>query len=265
MSGDTRKAPKQVGKVLAKAATGIVNVGVAGASAVGAVALHSWPILALGGVAYAALVAWDMVTPEFWKKALGSGAGPTKLPRPADLHDPATQKAVASILAARDELANVLTSTPADVAKHLTVVLGTLDELERRTASLVARAEHMAAYMKTVNAEPIREEAERLRDKAARARDREAKSQYESARSAREEQLKAIAEIEDARDRLHANLARIVATFEGMPAQVVRMRVLDDQAMDALTGDMSQKLERVNNEIRYFEDGLKNLVEITKA
>jgi hypothetical protein len=90
LGDEKRSTPKQLGKVLGKAATSVVNLGVAGASAAGALALHSWPILALGGAAYAALVAWDMVTPEFWRKALGSKT-PTKLPQPEGLQDPRVQ------------------------------------------------------------------------------------------------------------------------------------------------------------------------------
>ena len=42
---------RPVGRVVAKAATGAVNMAVAGSAAVGAAVLHSWPILAVGGVA----------------------------------------------------------------------------------------------------------------------------------------------------------------------------------------------------------------------
>ena len=256
--------PKGLGKVAAKAATNLLNVSVAGAAAVGAAALHSWPILALGGAAYAALVAWDLATPTFWKKSLG-GAKASALPAADKLTDPATREAVRAIAAAKDQLTQVLDETPPDVKSHLGMVLSTLDELDHRAARLVARAEDMARYLATVDADPIVAEMEKLSQKAQRARDEEARSQYESARAAREEQLKALRDIDDARERLAANLSRIVATLQGLPAQVVRMRVLDDQAMDALSGDMNDKLERVNNEIRSFEEALKNLTEISRA
>ena len=44
---------------IGRAATGWLNLGVAGAAAVGAAALQSWPVAVLGGVTYVALVAWD--------------------------------------------------------------------------------------------------------------------------------------------------------------------------------------------------------------
>jgi len=241
----------------------VLNLGVVGAAAAGAAALHSWPVLALGGVAYAALVAWDMVSPEFWKKSL-RGTTPSPLPDPDKLRDPAIQAAVKAIRAAEVALQEVLADIPPGVRGHLTTVLATLQELEQRAGRLVSRGEAMGEYLRTTDAGPVRAEVARLADKAASARDHEARSQYESARAAREGQLQAIGDIEAAQERILANLSRIVATMEGLPAQVVRMRVLDEQAVDAMLGDMNQQLESVNGEIRSFEDALKDLVESTK-
>src|SRR5262249_21748771 len=95
-------------KVFAKAASTWTSLGVAGTALVAAAALGSWPILAIGGAAYAALVAWDMSSPDFWKKALG-GVGPeaARLPAPGKVQDPALRKAGEGILAARPHVAPV--------------------------------------------------------------------------------------------------------------------------------------------------------------
>ena len=80
---------KQLPKVLGRSALGTINLIVAGSSALGAAALHSWPILALGGAAYAALVAWDVASPKFWRETLsGKAEGELKLPDPNKLQDP---------------------------------------------------------------------------------------------------------------------------------------------------------------------------------
>ena len=78
--GDPRK-PK-FRKILAKAASTWTSLGVVGAAVVTAAALGSWPILAVGGAAYAALVGWDLASPEFWKKAL-RGESPLPASSPA--------------------------------------------------------------------------------------------------------------------------------------------------------------------------------------
>ncbi len=140
----TRDANKpRFRKVLAKATVGPVNLVVAGSAALGALALHSWPLLALGGAAYTALVAWDAANPKLWKQAAGGVRAAERLPDPARLTDPATRLAVTGILAARRDLERVLRETPREVKDHLGVALGSAAELESRAARLVVRAEEL--------------------------------------------------------------------------------------------------------------------------
>lgn len=259
--GDGPRSP--VGRVLGKAATGAVNLAVAGSAAVGAAALHSWPVLALGGVAYAALVAWDMASPRFWKQALA--APPAALPDPDELLDHATRDAVRAILSARKELEAVLEETSDEVKGHLGQTLSSITELEQRSARLISRAEELARYLGKVSAAPVRQEITRLDEKARSARDPAARREYESARKAREEQLKALDDIAGARERVVANLSRIVATLEGLPAKIVRMRALDAQAMDQLSGSMHDELEHMNVELKAFEETLTTLGEMASA
>ncbi|MCC6553686.1 MAG: hypothetical protein IT372_11785 [Polyangiaceae bacterium] len=255
---DERRGP--VGRVLGKAATGVVNLGVAGAAAVGAAALHSWAVLAVGGVAYAALVAWDMASPSFWKKAAADD--PAKLPDAGKLNDPATREAVEGMLRARKELEAVLEQTSDEVKSHLALALSSITELEERSTRLIHRAEDLSGYLEKTRPEPVLREIARLQEKARAARDPEARREYESARAAREEQLRALEDISAAKERVVANLSRIVATLEGLPAKIVRMRALDAQAMDQLSGSMHDELEHMNGEIKAFEETLKTLGEI---
>ena len=70
-------------------------------------------------------------------------------------------------------------------------------------------------------------------------------------------------DIDSARERIAANVARIVATLEGLPPKLVRMRALDAQAMDILTGTMNEELDAVNVDMAAFEETLKSLTEVT--
>ena len=51
--------------------------------------------------------------------------------------------------------------------------------------------------------------------------------------------------------------------IKAMPTKLVRLRALDDQASDALTGDVGAELERMNVDLRAFEDTLESIVEVT--
>jgi hypothetical protein len=257
------KESQPLGRVVAKSVVSPLNLAVVGSSAVAAAALHLWPIAAVGGVAYAAMVAWDVFNPTFWKKALARE--PLVMPDPKSLSDPASKAAAQALIAAQKELASVLAETSEEVKGHLGVVLASVSELEERAIHLIQRAEDLARYLARSNADPVRADMRRLADKVQQTRDEQAKKQYASALAAREEQLRALEDIMNAKERVAANLSRIVATLEGLPAKIVRMRVLDAQAMDELSGSMNDELGHINGEMRAFEETLQSLVEIAKT
>jgi hypothetical protein len=256
MARDVHKP--RFGKVLGKASAGPLNLIIAGSAALGALALHSWPLLALGGAAYTALVAWDATNPKLWKKAAGGGEPSARLPDPAKLVDPSTRQAIVGILAARRDLDRVLHETPDAIQAHLLVALASVGELESRAARLAARAEELAGYLRSTDPEALRRQLGDLEAQAKRTSDGEARAQYERAQAARRDHLRALEDVANARERIGANLARIGATLEGLPAKIVRMRALDSQAMDSLSGNVNEDLE-----IKSFEETLESLAEVT--
>jgi hypothetical protein len=257
--GDHGAGRPTVGRILTKSVTNTLNLVVVGSAAMGAAALQSLPILALGGVAYAALIAWDLASPTFWKKAMTPD--PARLPDPEKLLDVALQDAVKSLTGGRAKIAEVLVQTPDEVKHHLSSVLGAMTEMEDGAVRLVKRADDLTRYLATADPAPIHQEITKLADKARSARDDVTRKQYESARQMREEQLRALDDIAGARERVMANLARIVATVEGFPPKIMRMRALDAQAMDALSGSMTDELDRINGDMKAFEETLQSLGE----
>ena len=79
---------KGVGKVLGRAAAGPLNLAVLGGAVNGAAALASWPIAALGGAAYVALIAADVSSAEFRRRVLTGRPAPARLPSPGAIRDP---------------------------------------------------------------------------------------------------------------------------------------------------------------------------------
>ena len=249
-------------KRVAQAATGVVNLVVVGSAALGAAALHSWAILALGGAAYGALVAWDLVTGKRSGRTEPVAPQMIKLQDPSDYNDPSTQAAVRAIVSARLEIDKVLTQTPADVQGHLALALLSVDELEERAAKLAQRGEDLAQYLRTTDPRVVQQDVQTLAQRVAATRDSEARAQYESAHKARQELLQTLQDLIAARERIHASMLSIAATLEGLPAKIVRMRAQDARAMDKLTGDVKEELDRMNGEIRSFEETLKSLGEV---
>jgi chromosome segregation ATPase len=258
----------KLGRV-AKASTSIPGLIVVGSAAVGAAALHSMPILLLGGVAYGALVAWDLVSGGS-KGSSSSGsstssAGEDTTPRlmdPSEYQDPATQASVRAILGAKIEIDRVLGDTPPDVQANLSLALASIDELEQRAAKLALRSDDIAKYLSTMDPRVVQQDVETLARTVSQTRDPEARTQYEHAHAARRELQQTLQDLSAARERIHATMLSIGATLEGLPAKIVRMRALDAHAMDQLTGDVKEELDRMNGEIRTFEETLKSLGEV---
>jgi len=254
---------RPLGKVLLRAARGPINLTVIGAAAVGALALGSWPILALGGAAYAALVAADVVNPSFRRLALsGRSETPATLPRSEAIQDPAVRAAADAVRAALADLRKTVAATPERVRRHIQSSVDSVLELERHAAALVARAEVLAGFLASVDVVALRGESEALAERARRTADAEARAQYEKAHAAADEQLRAVGDIKAARERILASLSRIAATLHAVPAKVVRMRALDDQASDVLSGDVAAELDRMNIELKAFEQTLEDLQEV---
>src|SRR6185436_9347019 len=117
-------------------------------------------------------------------------------------------------------------------------------------------------YLATVDVAEIEREARELEARAAKASDAGAREGWKAAAGAAGERLKAVRDITAAFERTLAHLARIAATLAGVPAKLVRLRALDDQASDSLTGDVGAELDRMNVDLRAFEETLESLVEV---
>ena len=249
-----------VGKVVTRSAISPLNLSIAGAAAVGAVALMSWPLAALGGVAYAALVASDVANPEFRRKALKRGSG-VALPRLKDLEDVELRELVRQIVAAGQDLTDTLAETPQRVRKNLSTTVDSLEELQGHAAVLVERARDLGAYLDRVDRAGAKQEAGELQKRAATASDPSESREYQLAATAAGERVAALADIAKGKALIFANLTRIVATLRGVPPKIVRMRALDDRASDQITGDFDRELSRMNTDLRAFEETLESLVE----
>jgi len=243
---------------LARAASGPINLAVAAAGALGAAALNSWPVLALGGAAYAALVAWDLATPDFWKKLQARDVlPPTALPEPSTVEDPEARSALVELWVAHRELERVLEDTSPQVTGYVSTMLGSLRQLETHAKALVERSDVLSRYLGNVSVSTVQTALDRTRGAAATAQDPEARSQLLGAQKSREEQLAALGDIQEARQRILANLSKLVATLQALPPKVLRMQVLDTAAIDAMSGDVNRELDTLSAEVSAFEETLR--------
>jgi len=245
-------------KVLVAAAREAVNLAVLGVSAVGALAFASWPVAALGGAAYAALVATDVSSARFRRRVLRD------LPRridPDTLTDDTVRRAVVAIFAARADVERVVDKTPARIRRNISTTLAAIDELEAHAGVLGRRADELAAFLASTDADACGE-ALALANRARATSDPAARADYEAAAAASTERARALADLGRARERTLAHLAKIAATIKTVPSKLVRLRALDAEASDALTGDVGAELDRMNIDLRAFEQTLESVLEV---
>ena len=243
-----------------QAATGRINLAALGVGAVSAAALQSWSALALGGAAYLALAAWDLTTESFWKRVIEGRAERESLPALRDVKDAEVRASVQRIQAARKSIDRALAEAPDEVSLQVRASLGGLEELDARAARLVELAEGLARHLASVDEVALREEARQLHEKSAAATDAESRTLYEEASQARQQQIAGMEDVRRARERLLANLARIVSNLEGVPTRVVRMRVLDAEGTSGSSDEIGWEIGRINGELAALEQTLEVLV-----
>ncbi len=253
----------RLGKVVARASTSPINLGVGAAAATLAIGLGSLPLAALGVLAYGAMVAYDSFNPTFWKKVYEPKPRERlKLPDAKTIEDPGTRSAIVQIIATKAELERVLEQTPADVLASLSTTLASLVQLENQATMLARQAEDISHHLNTVNEDALRADAQVLATRAQTTKDATARAGFEEAKSAREEELRTISELRGAKDRIDANLMHLVAVLGGLPTKVVHMRALDREAADRFGGDVNAELEAIADELKTSEEVMKSIGEI---
>lgn len=235
-----------------------LSLGVLGVGQLAAGLVHSVPLAAVGLLAYGALVAWDLVRTADPAPKLRAPEPPL-LPDPASIRDPAVAAALRSILRTRVERSKAIALTPDAIRGPVQSALGAVDDLERHTSALVERAEALSAWLGSQDAGRLESELAALDERIRRTADPEAKDDYTRAREAKASQVQAVSDIGASRERILANLARIGATLEGLPPQLVRLRALDEAALDELGGELGGQLAALNGEMKLFESTLLSL------
>jgi len=233
-----------------------VGLGVVAGAATVAIALTNPIVGAVGGGVYVATVVIDAIRRRRAKKKKKRVSIPM-MKDPDDIKDPATRSAVQKILANKTELQKVLDDTPTDLQIHISRTLGSLDELEMHAVRLVERAEDITTHLSQMNLPALVAEVKQLATRAAASRDPAARQSFEEAKQARMDEIRSLKELKTTKDRIDANLMRVVAVLGALPTKVVHMRALDSEALDQLSGDISHDLSTIGEELKTSEQVIK--------
>jgi hypothetical protein len=241
---------------VARALVNPVGLGVAAGAATVAIALTNPLIGAVGGGVYLVTVAIDAIRRR-GKKNQRKAVSIPMLKDPDDIRDPQTRSAVQKILANKARLQTVLDETPEDLQVHLTNTLGSLNELEMHAVRLVERAEDITSHLANMNLPALVAEVKQLATRAVAAKDPAARQSFEEAKQARMDEIRSLKELKMTKDRIDANLMRVVAVLGALPTKIVHMRALDAQALDQLSGDITHDLSAIGEELKTSEQVIK--------
>jgi hypothetical protein len=137
--------------------------------------------------------------------------------------------------------------------------------MEGYAASLVRRAEDSTKYLSTVNLPALVNEVKTLATRAATAKDPGARASFDQAKDARMDEIRSLKELRANKERIYADLMRVVALMCALPTKIVRLRALDAQAMEQLSGDITQDLQSIGEELQTSERVLRDLVPASRA
>lgn len=262
---NSTSARPRVGYVVRRSAFHPINLGVAGASIVLAAGLQSWALGALGGLAYGALVIYDVFNPAFWRKTYSAKTQiMARLPDAKAIKDPGTRNMVAAIAAAKSDLARAVDETPPEVMANLATTMAAMAQFDGQVAHLVARAEDIAQHLASVDIQALRSDSSLLANRAQSTVDAVAKASFLEAKAARDDEIRTIGELRQAKDRVDATLSRLVAVLAGVPTKIVHMRALDAQALDQMSGGLNAEIESIADELKTSEEIIKSLGEVAK-
>ena len=243
---------------VARAIVNPVGLGVAAGAATVAIALTNPVIGIVGGGVYLATVAIDAIRRSRKKRKKSSQPVIHMMKDPDDIKDPQVRAAVQKMLHNKAALQKVLDETPEEVKLHMKNTLDSLDELERYAVRCVERAEDLTAHLSKQNLPALVAEVKQLATRAAAAKDPAARQSFDEAKNARMEEVRALKDLKAHKERIDANLMRVVAVLGALPTKVVHMRALDAQALDALSGDVSEDLHAIASELKTSEEVIRS-------
>lgn len=238
---------------VARALVNPVGLGVAAGAATVAIALMNPVVGIVGGGVYLATVAIDAFRRRAKKRKRIKAANVFGMRDPDDIHDEQTRNAVKKIVANRASLQKVLDETPEEIKIGIKNTLDSLDSLERHAVGLVERAEDITIHLAKVNLPSLVTEVKQLAMRAASAKDPEARKSFDEAKDARMGEIRALKELRATKERIDANLMRVVAVFGSLPTKLVQLRALDAQTMSQMSGDIREDLETIGHELEVSE------------
>jgi hypothetical protein len=253
---------KVLGRGLAKASFGRLNLLVLGAAATGAALSESWSVLMFAAVGFVVLTAIKLCDGRFWTAILDDvKSEPIALPETNTLMESSARTCMERIANARLVMRQVLDDVPPTIRKQFTDAIAHVPELEGRAVVLATRIEELSRYLANISYEVIRLQMHSLESRQKTSSDSESRAQYADAHAVRAQHLAALDEIGAAKERSSAALDHVVGVLERLPTHMMMIRALEAESADHALGDREGSVGWFERELHRIEDEWRALVD----
>lgn len=266
-------------KVAVASASSAGNLGVFGAGTLGAVGLilsgHSVlgiMVLALGVLAYGALIGLDLFNPRFVRSVYGLADPDAEAPpelgdelmpeiSPQQIEPDELRAVYQAILSSYVQVRDAIRAGGGMVQKSLIETYERCGVLVQEAGQVAHRGNALHRYLARERPHGIAASAERLEAQARSTRDQAAAESFLQAALGKRHQLETYRQIEDLYDRIKGQLSVIESSFDGVHAKVVKLNATDPEKAATLGASLSDHLGALRTDIQILETTVNETIQ----
>jgi hypothetical protein len=278
-SGPLIKRPQvEMRKVVVASASSTGNLAVFGTGTLGAAGLilsgHAMLgvlVLALGVLAYGALIGLDLFNPKFVRKVYDLAdpdaephvaLGDERMPEisPQQIEPDELRAIYQAILSSYVQVREAIRAGGGMVQKSLIETYERCGVLVQEAGQVAHRGNALHRYLARERPREIEASAERLEGQARATRDQAAAESFRQAALGKRLQLETYRQIEDLYDRIKGQLSVIESSFDGVHAKVVKLNATDPEKAATLGASLSDHLGAVRADIQVLETTVEETI-----
>lgn len=261
-------------RALLASATRKLHLGVVGAGVVVALVTSAFDVggqvlpallLGLGVLAYAALVALDVTNPDFIRRA-GSRVrvddrDPDAWFNPAALRDAEIREVYQAIFVAMDRCRHVYSGTSQALRSSLEDGMKRSEELVVVAGRAAKRSDAIRRHLDADTPASLAKEQERLRSLADRTKDETARKSFLQAADAKAKELETYQQLQDLRDRIHAQLKLIESSLDGLSAKLVKLDASDLSEAISINDSITENVQTMTSDVHILESSYEETMQ----
>jgi hypothetical protein len=264
-------------RIVLASASSPINLGVLGVALAVAVVLAVMgvggagvgaAVLALGVLAYCALLAMDLMNPKFIAKVSGQRvrvAEELNAVKPdvllEQIRPPELRSVYQMILSNYQRTVAAYEGSSESLKSSLSDSVQRCGQLVNEAGRTAVKGNALLGFLSLQTASAIEQEAQALEESAAKAKDKKAAESYQKAAAASREQLATYRQIEGLYDRVKAQLVAIEASSDGVYAKIIKLQATDLQEAIMVNQSITAHLDALSSDMHILESVVEETIQ----